>query len=339
MSNTIRAYAATEAKGAFKTFEYKAEALNPEQVEIKVEHCGICHSDLSMLDNEWGRTVYPFVPGHEIVGIVSATGAQVKGVKAGDRVGLGWISNSCMHCGQCLGGDHHLCMAKEETIVGRYGGFAESVRCHWSWAVKVPPALQHDKAGPLFCGGVTVFTPILEYVRPEHRVGVIGIGGLGHMALQFLGKWGCEVTAFTSSDNKREEAMTLGAHHVVSSKDAAAMKKLTAQLDFILVTANVAMDWALFLRLLRPRGRLHFVGAVIEPLSNVGPRHLFSQKDISGSPVGSPTATATMLEFAARHNLAPMIESFAMSDVNNAMERLRSGKARYRVLLRNDFKS
>ena len=336
MGNAIRAFAAHEAKGVFKPFEYSAGPLHPEQVEIRVESCGICHSDLSMLDNEWGRTVYPFVPGHENVGTVVAMGEQVKGLKVGDRVGIGWISATCMHCRQCMGGDHHLCMSKEETIVARHGGFAERLRAHWSCAIKLPANLDPEKAGPLFCGGITVFTPILEYVRPEHRVGVIGIGGLGHMALQFLNKWGCEVTAFTSSESKRDEAMKLGAHRVVASTDKAALKALTGQLDFILVTVNVAMDWSRYLRLLAPRGRLHFVGAVMEPLS-IPARMLFAQKDISGSPVGSPAAIATLLDFCARHQLAPMTETFAMSEVNTAMERLREGKARYRIVLKNDF--
>jgi alcohol/geraniol dehydrogenase (NADP+) len=337
MSQPIRAWAAHEAKGAFKAFEYTPGPLHPEQVEIAVESCGICHSDLSMLDNEWGRTTYPFVPGHENVGTVLAVGAQAKGLKVGDRVGIGWISATCMHCRQCMGGDHHLCPTKEETIVGRHGGFAERLRAHWSCAVKLPEGLDHDKAGPLFCGGITVFTPILEYVRPQHRVGVIGIGGLGHMAVQFLSKWGCEVTAFTSSESKREEAMRLGAHRVAASTDKAALKALSGQLDFILVTVNVAMDWALYTRLLRPRGRLHFVGAVLEPL-NVPPGLLFGHKAISGSPVGSPAAIATLLEFCARHGLAPQTETFAMSEVNAAMKHLRAGKARYRIVLKNDFR-
>jgi alcohol/geraniol dehydrogenase (NADP+) len=336
MNTPIRGWAAHAAKGEFKPFEYTPGALHPEQVEIAVESCGICHSDLSMLDNEWGRTVYPFVPGHENVGTVTAVGAQAKGLAVGDRVGIGWISATCMHCRQCMGGDHHLCGTKEETIVGRHGGFAERLRAHWSCAIKLPQGLQHGKAGPLFCGGITVFTPILEYVQPQHRVGVIGIGGLGHMALQFLNKWGCEVTAFTSSESKREEAMKLGAHRVVASTDKAALKALSGQLDFILVTVNVAMDWSLYTRLLGPRGRLHFVGAVMEPL-NVQPRLLFSQKAISGSPVGSPAAIATLLDFCARHDLAPMTETFAMSEVNAAMEHLRAGKARYRIVLKNDF--
>lgn len=336
MNHSIRAWAAHEAKGAFKPFEYTAGALHPEQVEIAVESCGICHSDLSMLDNEWGRSVFPFVPGHENVGRVTAAGEQVKGLRVGDRVGIGWISATCMHCRQCMGGDHHLCMTKEETIVGRHGGFAERLRAHWSCAIKLPDGLDHAKAGPLFCGGITVFTPILEYVQPQHRVGVIGIGGLGHMALQFLNKWGCEVTAFTSSESKRAEAQKLGAHRVVAGGDKAAMKALSGQLDFILVTVNVAMDWNQYLRLLSPRGRLHFVGAVMEPMS-VPVRMLFSQKAISGSPVGSPASIATLLDFCARHQLAPMTETFPMSKVNDAMEHLRAGKARYRIVLQNDF--
>lgn len=337
MSKPVRAWAAHEAKGVFKPFEYQPGALHPEQVEVAIESCGICHSDLSMLDNDWSRTVYPFVPGHENVGTVIAAGEQVKGLKVGDRVGVGWISASCMHCKPCMSGDHHLCPTKEETIVARYGGFGERLRAHWSCAIKLPANLRHEQAGPLFCGGITVFTPILEYVRPQHRVGVIGIGGLGHMALGFLNKWGCEVTAFTSSDSKREEALKLGAHKVVNNTDKAALKKLVGQFDMIMVTVNVAMDWALYLRLLGPRGRLHFVGAVTDPIG-VGAFNLIGgQKTISGSPVGSLAAIATMLEFAARHDLSPMTETFPMSKVNEAMDHLRAGKARYRVVLTNDF--
>src|SRR5437899_1502605 len=227
MATKFKTYAAS-AKGAkLIPFEYDPGPLGGEQVEINVSHCGICHSDLSMLDNEWGMTNYPFVAGHEIIGTVAAAGPQVKRVKVGDRVGLGWFSGSCMFCPQCLAGDHNLCVTAEQTMIGRYGGFAERVRCHWLWAIPLPQALDAVKSGPLFCGGITVFNPIVQCgVQPTQRVGVIGIGGLGHMALQFLNKWGCEVVAFTSSDSKREEALKLGAHRTVNSRDSAQMQKL-----------------------------------------------------------------------------------------------------------------
>ncbi len=339
MSTTIKAYAALAKGEALQPFEFDPGTLRDEQVEIQVSHCGICHSDLSMLDNEWGQTTYPLVAGHEIVGTVVAVGARAKRVRVGDRVGLGWFSESCMACPQCLAGDHNLCAGYEQTIVGRHGGFASRVRCHWAWATPIPATLDATKVGPLFCGGITVFNPILQCgVKPTDRVGVVGIGGLGHLALQFLNKWGCEVSAFTSSDSKREEALKLGAHHTVNSRDAAQLRQIAGTLDFILSTVNVPLHWAALINALSPRGRLHFVGAVLEPLAIGAFPLIVGQKSISGSPLGSPATVAKMLEFCARHRIAPVTETFPLSRVNDALDRLRSGRARYRIVLENDLR-
>jgi alcohol/geraniol dehydrogenase (NADP+) len=338
MSTKFKAYAAPEKGKPLAPFEFDPGPLGDEQVEIKVSHCGICHSDLSMLDNEWGMSVYPFVAGHEVVGTIVAAGNQVKRVKVGDSVGLGWFSGSCMACPPCLAGDHNLCTTAESTMIGRYGGFADRVRCHWLWASPLPSALDPAKAGPLFCGGITVFNPIVQCgVQPTQRVGVIGIGGLGHMALQFLNKWGCEVVAFTSSDSKRQDALKFGAHDTVNSRDSAQMKMLAGSLDFILVTANVTLDWPVIIDSLAPKGRLHVVGAVLEPIPVAAFSLLSGQKTISGSPLGSPATTAKMLAFCARHGIAPTIEKYPMSRVNEALEHLRAGKARYRIVLENDI--
>jgi uncharacterized zinc-type alcohol dehydrogenase-like protein len=338
MGTSFKAFAAS-AKGAkLQPFEYNPGPLRDEQVEIAVEFCGLCHSDLSMLDNDWGQTVYPFVPGHEVAGRIVAAGDQVNGLKVGQRVGLGWYSESCMVCPQCLSGNHNLCPATEQTIVKRHGGFADRVRCHWAWAVPLPEALSSQSSGPLFCGGITVFNPLLQCnVLPTDRVGVIGIGGLGHMALQFLHKWGCEVTAFTSSDSKRDEALKFGAHHVVNSRDAGQLQKIANSLDFVLCTANVSLPWDAILGSLKPRGRLHIVGAVLEPIPVAAFTLISGAKSISGSPLGSPFNTARMLEFSARHQINPLIELFPMSKVNEALEHLRAGKARYRIVLQNDL--
>jgi alcohol/geraniol dehydrogenase (NADP+) len=334
MSNPIHALAAQRAGGPLEAFDYDPGPLLPEQVEIAVEHCGICHSDLSMLDNEWRNARYPFVPGHEVVGRVSAVGEQAKGIKVGDHVGLGWISGSCMHCRQCLGGDQHLCGSKEETIVARHGGFADRVRCHWSWAIQLPQGLDARAAGPLFCGGITVFQPIVDFgIQPLDRVGVVGIGGLGHMALKFLHAWGCEVTAFTSSESKYAEAKSLGAHHAVNSVDKAGLKKLARSLDFILVTSNVALEWATYINALAPHGRLHIVGAVLEPIPVSVFGLMGGQRSLSSSPTGSPLRTAQMLDFCTRHKIAPVVEHFPMAQANEALEHLRAGKARYRIVL------
>ncbi len=338
MTQPIRAYAAASAGGRFESFSYTPGPLGPEEVDIAVTHCGICHSDLSMLDNEWKRTRYPFVGGHEVAGTVAAIGAQVRNLRVGQRVGLGWQSGSCMHCRQCASGNPNLCATGESTIVGRHGGFAERVRAHWAWAIPLPDAIDPAGAGPLFCGGITVFNPVMEFgVRPTDRVGVVGIGGLGHMALKFLRNWGCEVTAFTSSESKRAEAMALGAHHVVGTHDAAALKQLGASLDFLLVTSNVTLDWSALLGTLAPKGRLHVVGAVLEPMPVAAFALIGGQKSISGSPIGSPATTVTMLDFCARHAIAPDIELFPMSRINDAFDHLRAGKARYRVVLENDW--
>lgn len=334
----VRAFAAQKSKGELKSFEFEPGPLGDEEVEIAVSHCGICHSDLSMLDNDWGMTQYPFVPGHEAVGIVNAVGARVTTVRVGDRVGLGWYSKSCMTCRQCMRGDHNLCATPEATIVGRYGAFADKVRCHHAWAVPLPGALDPAKAGPLFCGGITVFNPFVQFdVRPTHRVGVVGIGGLGHLALQFANKWGCEVVAFSSSAGKEAEAKKLGAHIVINSKDDAAMASLNGSLDFILVTVNVPLNWPAYINALAPRGRLHFVGAVAEPIPVAVFPMIMGQKSLSGSPLGSPSTTADMLNFCARHGIGPVTETFPLSKVNDALTHLRAGKARYRIVLENDL--
>lgn len=339
MSAKIKAYAASAKGQPLQPFEYDPGALPDDQVEIKVSYCGVCHSDLSMLDNEWGQSTYPFVPGHEVVGVVTAAGPDVKRVKVGDTVGLGWYSRSCLCCPQCLAGDHNLCRNAEQTMIGRYGGFADRVRCHWLWATPLPPALDAAKAGPLFCGGITVFNPIIQCeVKPTHRVGVLGIGGLGHLALQFLRKWGCEVYAFTSSDSKHEEARRFGAHHVVNSRNPEQLKKLEGSLNFVLSTVNVPLEWPAILSTLAPKGRLHIVGAVLEPIPVAAFSLIEGQKTLSGSPLGSPATNLHMLEFCARHQIEPKTELFPMSQANEALAHLKAGKARYRIVLKNDFK-
>ena len=328
----VKAYAASEAGGQLKAFEYE---LKCDQVDIKVHYCGICHSDLSMLNNEWGMTEYPFVPGHEIVGEVAAVGHHVKTLKPGDLVGLGWNSASCMHCKQCMDGSHHLCNSVEGTIVRRHGGFAEYVRGHWSWAIPLPEGIDMKKAGPLLCGGITVFNPIiLAGVKATDKVGVIGIGGLGHMALKFLNKWGCEVVAFSSNPDKKRQILSMGASKVINSRNPDELESIAGSLDFILNTTNVSLDWNAYLSALGPKGRLHTVGAVLEPMAIPAFSLIMGEKSVAGSPLGSPALTLKMLEFCVRHDIYPMVEEFPLEKVNEAMTHLEKGKARYRIVLK-----
>jgi len=263
----IKAFAAFEPKGELQPFEYDPGPLHPNEVEIDVQYCGICHSDLSVIHNEWRITQYPVVPGHEVVGAISKMGDMVKSFKVGQTVGLGWHAGYCNECKPCHSGDHNLCDNAQATIVGHHGGFAEKVRAAANSVIAIPEGIDPESAGPLFCGGITVFNPLVQFnIKPTDKVAVIGIGGLGHMALQFLNAWGCEVTAFTSSEDKRKEALRLGAHHTLNSIDPHEIAIAARRFDLIISTVNVKLDWNLYLSTLNTRGRLHFVGATLDPL-------------------------------------------------------------------------
>ncbi len=338
MSNTIKAYAAQEAGGKFEPFEYDPGELGDEQVEIQVESCGICHSDLSMLNNDWMMTEYPFVGGHEAIGKIKALGKNSKGLEIGDVVGLGWNAETCGHCVQCIAGYQINCSALVGTIVERHGGFADRVRCNWEWAIKLPDQLDASKAGPLFCGGITVFNPFIQDdIKPTDKVAVVGIGGLGHLGLQFADKWGCEVTAFSTDLSKTDELRRLGADFVVNTKDEEELTSLAGKFDMILVTANVPLNWDLFMNALAPKGKLHMVGAVLEPIAISSFSLIMHQKSVTGTATGSPQVVAKMLEFCARHNIETVTEKYPMSKINEAFEHLENGKARYRIVLENDF--
>jgi len=333
-------YKAWTVKAAKQPMALETVDLGPlgaEDVEVAVEHCGLCHSDVSVFNNDWGNSQYPAILGHEVVGRVTAVGPNAKGRRVGQRVGVGWFSASDMHCRQCMSGNHHLCPQVQATIIGHRGGFASHIRAHWAWAFPLPEKLNFADAGPLLCGGVTVFAPLTRFARPTDRVGIIGIGGLGHMAVKFAAAYGCDVTAFTASESKFEEAKGFGANHAVSTKNSAGIKRLGGTFDLLISTVNVKLDWDALIGTLAPNGRLHVVGAVLEPIPVAAFSLILQQRSVSGSPTGSPVAIETMLDFAARHNIAPQTEHFPMSKINDAFARLASGKARYRIVLDADF--
>ncbi len=335
---TIQAYAASKIGDRLERFEYELGSLKPDEIEINVEYCGICHSDLHMLKNEWGMTHYPLVPGHEIVGKVSAIGDMVKHLKIGQYVGLGWNARSCLICDQCLSGHHNRCLNGEDVIVGRHGGFADKVRCQGLWAFPLPANINVKTAGPLFCGGITVFNPIIQNnINATSNVAVVGIGGLGHMALKFLNAWGCEVTAISTNPYKEREAREFGANHFLISKNRGSLETLANRFDMVLVTSNAELDWDAYINTLRPGGKLHIVGAASQVKATVSSL-ISNEKSIGGSPTGSPPTIAKMLNFCSRHKIEPVIEEYPLSKVNEAMAHLESGKARYRIVLHNDIK-
>lgn len=332
----FHAYSSKAKTAALEPFQYEPKPLGPMEVEVAIQHCGICHSDLHLIDNDWGISRYPMVPGHEIVGLVSTMGEMVKHLKPGLRVGIGWQRSACMTCNLCMSGEHNLCPRNEATCAGHFGGFADRIRIDSRFAIALPESLDGAAAAPMFCGGITVFSPFLRFdVKPIHRIGVIGIGGLGHMAVQFARAYGCEVFAFTSSANKADEITQMGAHHVVSSTNPRDLNSLRGKLDFIISTTTADLPWGNFVDCLGANGRLCFVGVPGKPLSLAAGQLLGGRKSVSGSPIGSPEEIRLMLEFAARHGIKPIIERFPMPKVNEALERLRSNQARFRIVLDN----
>src|ERR1700756_3385273 len=317
-------------------YKYDPGVLGADEVEIKISHCGICHSDVHLIDNDWGFSKYPFIPGHEIVGTVVAVGSAVKDRTMGERVGVGWQADSCGICEWCRQGDEHLCAKSQPTCVGRNGGFAEKIRVNSKFAIPVPQALESENAAPLMCAGITVYSPLRNHgVRPSSRVGVIGIGGLGHLGIQFAKTFGAEVTAFSTSKDKEAEAKTLGAHNFVNTRDTGALKKVAGSFDLLLSTVSADQDWQGYVGALRPKGTLCIVGASPTPMQIQGSSLITLDKAVSGSSTGSPRDLAEMLDVAARHGVKAVTEKFAMAKANEAVAKVKKNQVRYRAGLAN----
>jgi len=332
----IQGLAAHAAGAELLPFRYDPGKLGANEVEIAITHCGICASDLHLIANDWGISQYPFIPGHEVIGIVSAIGSEVRSLEIGQRVGLGWQSNSCGQCEWCTRGEENLCPFSEGTCVHRNGGYADRVRANARFVVPIPKELPSEQAAPLLCGGITVYNPLrINGINPSSRVGIVGIGGLGHLAIQFARVFGAEVFAFSTSAGKEEEARSLGAHHFVNSRETKALKEVNGALDFILTTVNADQDWSNYLGALRPRGSLWFVGVPPSPVSVQAFPLISGLRTIGGSPIGPPHRIREMLDVAARHNVKAITERFPMSKANEAIEKVKKSKVRYRAVLAN----
>jgi uncharacterized zinc-type alcohol dehydrogenase-like protein len=343
----IQGFAAHAAGAQLLPFRYSPGELGPYDVEVRVAHCGVCHSDIHLIDNDWGVSRYPLIPGHEIIGTVTAIGSNVHGpttgspasvlagvVTVGQRVGIGWQADSCGICEWCRSGEEHLCPKAQPTCVGRHGGFADTVRVNSRFAIPVPDSLDAISAAPLLCGGVTVYTPLRNHgARPASRVGVIGIGGLGHLAIQFARAFGSEVTAFSSSKDKEAEALSLGAHAFVNTRETSSVKKLARSFDLILSTVSGDQDLHNFIDALRPKGTLVILGAGPSPLQIPGAALIGGELSVAGSNIGSPRDLREMLEVAARHNIKAITERFPMKDANTAVSRVKKNQVRYRAVL------
>jgi uncharacterized zinc-type alcohol dehydrogenase-like protein len=332
----IQGLAAHAAGAELLPFKYDPGELGPQEVEIAITHCGICHSDLHLIANDWGISQYPFIPGHEIVGSVAAVGTDVKSLQVGQRVGLGWQSNSCGVCEWCTRGMENLCLAAEGTCVHRHGGYADRVRANARFVIPIPDALDSEHTAPLLCAGITVYNPLRTHgINPSSRVGIVGIGGLGHLAIQFAHVFGADVTAFSTSAAKEEEARALGANHFVNARESKALKEVAGTMDFVLSTINADQDWGVYVQALRPTGTLCFVGVPPSPVTLQAFPLISGLRSITGNPTGSPYRLKEMLDVAARHGVKATTESFPMAKANTAIEKVKKNKVRYRAVLSN----
>ncbi|MCC5829634.1 MAG: NAD(P)-dependent alcohol dehydrogenase [Phycisphaeraceae bacterium] len=328
------AYAAAGPGQPLEPCRIELEPLRPDQIRIEVTHCGVCHSDLHMLKDDWGMSKFPLVAGHEVVGNVIEVGDKVERLKRGQRVGVGWQSGCCGGCECCQAGDEHFCPSMESTCVHRHGGFAHHVQVQDRLAIPLPESLDSATAAPLLCSGITIYNPLIEAdVKRNTRVGIMGIGGLGHLGLQFAHAMGARTIAISSSPHKAREARDFGASEFVLSTDLAQMKSLRGSLDLLLSTIMVDWDWAGLLGLLRPRGRLWLLGPPPSPLTIPAFALIGGQRSVTGSPIGSPGRIVQMLEFAMHHGISPAIEPVPFDRINQAIERAGQGKVRYQTVL------
>ena len=337
MSTLISGFGPQAAEGTLQPQTYELDALAPGDVLVAVTHCGVCFSDVDCIDDAFGRQRFPFIPGHEVVGTVAALGAEVRGLDIGQRVGVGPNVRSCLHCDPCRDGAEQLCTTGQMALSpGLNAGFADHAVAGAEWVFPIPDAIASAEAAPLMYAGITTFSPLRRHVTPMMRVGIVGIGGLGHLALQFASKLGPHVTAIAANTEPEDAALfrRLGASDVLNLTDPAAMRAAARSFDFILSTVYGAdTSVTQFMRLLRHNGKLCVVGAAMRPLDLSVSQLVFGQTSVVGRVSGSRHDARDMLAFALRHGVRPMVETVAMHDVNDAIDRIRKGSPRFRMVL------
>ena len=336
MNAKIEGYAAMEQGKALEPFSYLPPPLKENEVRVAVTHCGVCHTDLQAIDNYYGITSFPFVPGHEIVGRVSELGSKVNGFKEGDRVGVGWQGRSCGQCEWCQQGETQLCMKIEETtVMFPYGGFSTSVVADHRFLHPIPEGMTSEQAAVLMCAGLTVYAALEKHgAGPGMRVGVVGIGGLGHLAIQFASAFGSDITAISSSPAKRDQALGFGPYRFLDSGDRPSLREADNAFDLLLCTANAGIPWEALFMTLKKRGRLILLGFPDVAFNSTD--LVAHELSIVGSLIGNPPVMGRMLSFAQEHRIQPMVEVMPMALVNEALIKVKENRARYRVVLENE---
>jgi uncharacterized zinc-type alcohol dehydrogenase-like protein len=337
------AYAAFDPSSPLRYWDFDRRDVRPDDVEIDILYCGVCHSDLHASKDEWGEVNRPFVPGHEIVGRVSAVGADVTGHKVGDLVGVGCLVDSCLHCPDCDDGLEQYCNHFSGTYMGMetgtgrptYGGYSSKIVVRDHFVLKIPENLDPAAAAPLLCAGITTYSPLRHWkVGPGQRVGVVGLGGLGHMGVKLAKAMGATVVVFTTSPSKVEDAKRLGADEVVVSKDAEAMAAEALKFDFILNTVAASHDLDPFINALKRDGTMTLVGAPSHPhpSPSVMPM-IFKRRSVAGSMIGGIGETQEMLDFCGEHGITADIEVIPIQEINTAYERMLKSDVKYRFVI------
>jgi uncharacterized zinc-type alcohol dehydrogenase-like protein len=343
--STTKAYAAFDNKSPLRPFEVSRREPGAGDVTIDILYCGICHSDLHQVKNEWQNALYPMVPGHEIVGRVSAVGANVTKVKPGQLAGVGCMVDSCHHCGPCGRDLEQYCEEgatmtynglERDKKTPTYGGYSKQVVVDERMVLKVAEQGSLEAVAPLLCAGITTYSPLRHWkVGKGSRVGVVGLGGLGHVGVKLAAAMGAEVTLFSSSERKREDAKRLGAHEYIVSTDSAQMGKMAGRLDFILNTVSAQHDIGALLMALRLDGTMVMVGAPEKPLPLGAFPLLMGRRSIAGSMIGGIAETQEMLDFCAAHKVTADVEVIPVQKVNEAYDRLAKSDVRYRFVIDN----
>lgn len=336
-------WAAKDTSGVLSPFKFSRRETGENDVAFKVLYCGICHSDLHMIKNEWGNTTYPIVPGHEVAGVVTEVGSKVQKFKVGDKVGVGCMVSSCRSCQNCSDNLENYCpkliltySAKNIDGTITYGGYSDSMVVDEHYAIRIPDGMPLDAAAPLLCAGITVYSPLKYYGldKPGLHVGVVGLGGLGHMAVKFAKALGANVTVISTSPNKKKEALeNLGADSFLVSREQDQMQAAMGSLDGIIDTVSAVHPLMPLICLLKPHGKIIMVGLPEKPLELLVFPLLMGRRMLGGSCIGGMKETQEMMDFAAKHNVKPDIEVIPMDYVNTAMERLLKADVKYRFVI------
>ena len=336
-------YAAPAAKAPVAPFSFERRDVGATDVLIDIEFCGICHSDLHQVRDEWGDAIFPMVPGHEIVGRVTQVGAEVKKFKVGDRVGVGCLVDSCRECGSCKDGLEQFCeggfvgtynAVERDGVTPTYGGYSDKVVVEQRFVLNIPENLDAAGAAPLLCAGITTYSPLRHWkVGKGQKVGIIGLGGLGHMGVKFAHAFGATTYVITTSPSKKDDALKLGADDIVVSKDAADMEKHVGTFDFLLNTVSAPTDINAYINLLKRDGTMVLVGAPEEPPTLEGFGLIFKRRSVAGSLIGGIPETQEMLDFCGKHGITSDVEVIPIQDVNEAYERMLKSDVRYRFVI------